>query len=172
MSNWTLDGLIDALHEIDCTACATPSEEGMDNLVEAAIDLLWPKASRTLRGDGWVLMRAEQQDRQEMMEYDVSRWMQSVKAGDGRMADRYLESAVSHADALLGRPVEWEDDMSSLYTKDQVFEWEIKAGDIARTVAGRVDVPEWANLDRIQLEAMLYDALVALREQMTGANDE
>ena len=59
MSDWTLDGLIDALHEIDCTACATPSDEGMDNLVEAAINLLWPKASRTLRGDGWVLTRED-----------------------------------------------------------------------------------------------------------------
>lgn len=57
MGDWTLEELIDALREIDFISCATPSDESMDNLVEAAINLLWPKASRTLRGDGWILER-------------------------------------------------------------------------------------------------------------------
>ena len=52
----------------------------------------------------------EREDHQDMMEYGVFRWMRCVRSGDGEMADRYLEIAASHADALLGRPVEWEDD--------------------------------------------------------------
>lgn len=63
MSDWTLGKLIDALdrleHEKNCYKCGDPSDEEMDNLVEAAIDLLWPKASLLLRGDGWVLQRSK-----------------------------------------------------------------------------------------------------------------
>ena len=63
MSDWTLSEFIDALgqleHEEGCHKCAGPSDEGMDNLVEAAIDLLWPKASLLLRGDDWVLQRSK-----------------------------------------------------------------------------------------------------------------
>lgn len=61
MSDTALGRFIYALemleHEVECHKCAAPSDEGMDYLVETAIDLLWPKAGRLLRGDGWVLTR-------------------------------------------------------------------------------------------------------------------
>lgn len=59
MSDLTLEELIEDLIAIHEGACPTPSDEGMDNLVEAAIDLLWPKAGLLLRGDGWVLQRSK-----------------------------------------------------------------------------------------------------------------
>ena len=57
MGDLSLEELVEDLIAIHESTRPAPSDEGMDNLVEAAIDLLWPKASRTLRGDGWILAR-------------------------------------------------------------------------------------------------------------------
>lgn len=59
MSDMTLEELIEGLIGLDEATGWTPSDEGKDNLVEAAIDLLWTKAMRELRGDGWVLTRED-----------------------------------------------------------------------------------------------------------------
>ena len=63
MSDMTFDEFVNAIegleHELMCHKCAEPSDESMDNLVEAAIDLLWPKASLLLRGNDWVLQRSK-----------------------------------------------------------------------------------------------------------------
>ena len=59
MSDMTLEEIIEGLIGIKEATGWTPSDEGKENVVEAVIDLLWPKASLLLRGDDWVLQRSK-----------------------------------------------------------------------------------------------------------------
>ena len=52
-----LDGLMDLHRYQRAGRWREVSDEGLDGFVEQVVDVLLPKATRVLRGDGWVLTR-------------------------------------------------------------------------------------------------------------------
>ena len=52
-----LDGLMDLHWRQRVGRWREVSDEGLDGFVEQVVDALLPKATRVLRGDGWVLTR-------------------------------------------------------------------------------------------------------------------
>ena len=61
--------------------------------------------------------------------------------------------------------------MNRPYTQEQVFALERNTDIMATRLLGTGHGP-WTTLDDDVLEAILYDAMIALREQMIGEDDE
>jgi hypothetical protein len=61
--------------------------------------------------------------------------------------------------------------MSRPYTEEQVFALEQNTDMMTARLLGTGRGP-WTTLDDDTLEAILYDAMIALREQMIGEDDE
>lgn len=62
--------------------------------------------------------------------------------------------------------------MERPYREEQVFELELASVDIAKRLHDPYGLPAYRRLDEDVLEAIVYDAMIALREAMAAEEDD